>query len=89
VALGNAGRHHLVPAGAIHAIGGGLVIAEIQQRSDATFRLYDHGRQRELHIEDAIAVADVGPAKFKGLANQAYGRADAPDLGPALHIRKN
>jgi mannose-6-phosphate isomerase len=55
----------LVPAGTIHAIGGGLVIAEIQQRSDATFRLYDHGRKRELHIEDAIAVADVGPAKFK------------------------
>ena len=55
----------LVPAGTIHAIGAGLVIAEIQQRSDATFRLYDHGRQRELHIEDAIAVADVGPAKFK------------------------
>lgn len=55
----------LVPAGTIHAIGAGLVIAEIQQHSDATFRLYDHGRQRELHIEDAIAVADVGPAKFK------------------------
>jgi mannose-6-phosphate isomerase len=55
----------LVPAGTIHAIGAGLVIAEIQQRSDATFRLYDHGRQRELHIEDAIAVADVGPAKSK------------------------
>jgi mannose-6-phosphate isomerase len=55
----------LVPAGTIHAIGGGLVIAEIQQRSDATFRLYDHGRGRELHIEDAIAVADVGPAKLR------------------------
>jgi mannose-6-phosphate isomerase len=55
----------LVPAGTIHAIGAGLIIAEIQQRSDATFRLYDHDRQRELHIEEAIAVADVGPAKFK------------------------
>jgi mannose-6-phosphate isomerase len=55
----------LVPAGTIHAIGGGLVIAEIQQRSDATFRLYDYGRHRELHIEDAIAVADVGPAEFQ------------------------
>ncbi len=51
-----------VPAGTIHAIGAGLVIAEIQQRSDATFRLFDHGRQRELHIEDAIAAADAGPA---------------------------
>ena len=51
-----------VPAGTIHAIGAGLVIAEIQQRSDATFRLFDYGRQRELHIENAIAVADTGPA---------------------------
>ncbi len=54
-----------VPAGTIHAIGAGLVIAEIQQRSDATFRLFDHGRQRELHIESAIAVADAGPAHFQ------------------------
>jgi mannose-6-phosphate isomerase len=55
----------LVPAGTIHAIGAGLVIAELQQRSEATFRLFDHGRQRELHIESAILVADAGPADFK------------------------
>ena len=53
-----------VPAGTIHAIGAGLVIAEIQQRSDTTFRLFDHGRGRELHIEGALAVADAGPADF-------------------------
>jgi mannose-6-phosphate isomerase len=51
-----------VPAGTIHAIGAGLVIAEIQQRSDATFRLFDHGRQRALHVENAVAAADAGPA---------------------------
>jgi mannose-6-phosphate isomerase len=56
-----AGDTVFVPAGTIHAIGAGLVIAEIQQRSDATFRLFDHGRGRELHIEDAIAVADSEP----------------------------
>ncbi len=54
-----------VPAGTIHAIGAGLVIAEIQQRSDATFRLFDHGRQRDLHIESAVAVADAGPAGLR------------------------
>jgi len=54
-----------VPAGTIHAIGAGLVIAEIQQRSDATFRLFDHGRGRELHIDNAIAVADAGPADIQ------------------------
>ena len=53
-----------VPAGTIHAIGAGLVIAELQQRSSATFRLFDPGRQRELHIENAIVVADAGPADF-------------------------
>lgn len=55
----------LVTAGTIHAIGAGLVIAEIQQRSDATFRLFDHGRGRELHVENALAVANAGPADFR------------------------
>src|SRR3954469_20497780 len=40
-----------VPAGTVHAIGGGLVIAEIQQRSDTTFRLFDYGRQRDLNVD--------------------------------------
>jgi mannose-6-phosphate isomerase len=51
----------VVPAGTIHAIGARLVIAEIQQRSDTTFRLFDYGRQREVHVEQAIAAADAGP----------------------------
>ena len=38
----------LIPAGTIHAIGGGLAICEIQQLSDVTYRLYDYGRPREL-----------------------------------------
>ena len=59
-----------VPAGTIHAIGAGLVIAEIQQRSDATFRLFDYGRQRELHVESAIAVAVAGPADFQVRSNR-------------------
>ncbi len=60
-----AGDTVFVAAGTIHAIGAGLVIAEIQQRSDATFRLFDHGRGRELHIDNAIAAADAGPAGFR------------------------
>ena len=52
-----------VPAGTIHAIGAGIVLAEIQQRSDATFRLYDYGRQRELHEDNAVAVSDAGPVQ--------------------------
>jgi mannose-6-phosphate isomerase len=52
-----------VPAGTIHAIGAGIVLAEIQQRSDATFRLFDYGRQRTLHEDSAVAVSDAGPAQ--------------------------
>lgn len=51
-----------VPAGTIHAIGAGIVLAEIQQHSDATFRLFDYGRQRELHLENAVAAAKAAPA---------------------------
>ena len=54
-----------IPAGTIHAIGAGIVLAEIQQRSDATFRLFDYGRQRELHIENALAVATAGPLQHQ------------------------
>ncbi len=52
-----------VPAGTVHAIGAGLVIAEIQQRSDVTFRMFDFGRKRDLHLEEALAVADARPAE--------------------------
>jgi len=66
----SAGDAIFVPAGTIHAIGAGLVIAELQQRSDTTFRLFDHGRNRELHIESAILVADAGPADFQPQPDQ-------------------
>ena len=54
-----------VPARTIHAIGAGLVVAEIQQRSDTTFRLYDYGRKRPLDIDNAAAVADAGPVALQ------------------------
>jgi mannose-6-phosphate isomerase len=56
------GEAILVPAGTIHAIGPGLVIAEIQQRSEATYRLFDYGSDRELHLDDGLAVSQTGPA---------------------------
>ena len=61
----SAGDVVLVPAGTIHSIGAGLIIAELQQNSDATFRLFDYGSERELHIESAVAVATAGPAEFQ------------------------
>lgn len=56
----SAGDFFYVPSGTIHAIGGGISLLEFQQNSDATYRLYDYGRPRELHIEDAVAVATLG-----------------------------
>ena len=52
-----------IPAGTIHAIGAGIVLAEIQQHSDATFRLFDYGSQRELHEDNGVAVANAGPLR--------------------------
>src|SRR5487761_1241005 len=59
-----------LPAGVVHAIGAGLLIAEIQQSSDVTYRLFDwnrvgaDGRPRSLHVEQALDVIDFasGPA---------------------------
>jgi mannose-6-phosphate isomerase len=53
-----------LPAGTVHAVGGGVLMAEVQQTSDATFRLFDwdrrdvNGRMRQLHIEEALACID-------------------------------
>jgi mannose-6-phosphate isomerase len=49
------------PGGTIHAIGPGLSLIEVQQNLDLTYRLYDYGRPRELHLDEALAVADAGP----------------------------
>ncbi len=52
-----------IPAGTIHAIGAGIVLAEIQQRSDTTFRLFDYGSARELHEDNGVAVAHAWPLR--------------------------
>lgn len=61
----DAGDTVFVPAGTIHTLSAGLVIAEIQQRSDITFRLQDPVGNRELHIDQAVgaACADVAPVQ--------------------------
>lgn len=51
------GDFFFVPAGTVHAIGAGISLLEFQQNSDVTYRLYDYGRPRELHLDDGMAVA--------------------------------
>ena len=59
------GDTFFIPPGTVHAIGGGIVLLEIQQNSDATYRLYDWGRMgtdgkpRELHIQKAADVVNL------------------------------
>lgn len=53
------GDIYYVKSGLIHAIGEGLIIAEIQQNSDTTYRVYDYNRGRELHIDKALDVVDL------------------------------
>jgi mannose-6-phosphate isomerase len=55
------GDFFMVPPGTIHAIGGGISLLEFQQNSNVTYRLYDYGRARELHLDEAIAVARAEP----------------------------
>ena len=43
-----------IPAGTVHAIGGGLRLLEVQQSCDLTYRLYDYGRPREIHVEKGL-----------------------------------
>jgi len=55
------GDFFYIPAGTVHAIGAGVGVIEIQQNADITYRLYDYGRPRELHLHDGIAVARGEP----------------------------
>lgn len=56
-----AGDVIFVPAGTVHAIGAGLTVCEVQENSDITYRLFDYGRPRELHIEHGAAVSHLRP----------------------------
>jgi mannose-6-phosphate isomerase len=77
---GNAGQCLFIPAGTVHALGAGLLVAEIQQASDTTYRLYDWGRvgpdgkPRKLHIDEALAAinfstTDVEPQRPQPTGN--------------------
>jgi len=77
------------PAGTVHAVGAGLLLFEIQQSSDLTYRLYDYGRRdpagnlRELHVDKALAVADLAradPAQARGTGSN-HGGSTGPTPG--------
>lgn len=87
-----AGQCLFLPAGVVHAVGGGVLLAEVQQTSDATFRLFDWNRKdaqrkpRTLHIEQGLAaidwqrgpVAPVAANGFPGLRVNAWPASLSP-----------
>ena len=74
-------------AGTIHAAGDGLVLLEVQQAADLTYRLFDYGRPRELHIEEGLSVARGEPHRSdkdgRILSGQAAVLVDGPHFGVA------
>lgn len=55
------GDFFYIPPGTVHAIGAGVSIIEVQQNADVTYRLYDSGRPRDLHLDDGIIAATAKP----------------------------
>ncbi|AIT81177.1 MULTISPECIES: class I mannose-6-phosphate isomerase [Novosphingobium] len=72
------GDFFYIPANTVHAIGAGVSLIEVQQNSDITYRLFDYGRPRELHLEEGMAVARGEPYAMK------WSRKVAPDRSQVL-----
>jgi mannose-6-phosphate isomerase len=89
------GQCYNVPAGSVHALGGGTVVLEVQQTSDATFRLFDWnrvdaaGKPRPLHLEAGLACMKDAPAGI-GLQNPKADAESADVLvdGPYFRMKR-
>jgi mannose-6-phosphate isomerase len=83
------GNVFFIPSGRIHALGPGILLAEIQQTSDITYRVYDwdrvdeHGKSRELHIDLALDAIDFQPVmnyrtEYRKIKNKTESLVDTP-----------
>ena len=89
-----------IPAGRVHAIGKGCLVAEVQQNSDTTYRVWDYGRlengkPRAIHIDEALRVIDFSPAMAalaskKQVQSKDLGWASEESLvnGPFFDVRR-
>jgi mannose-6-phosphate isomerase len=79
-----------LPAGTVHAVGGGVLLAEIQQTSDATFRLFDwnrrdaQGKSRTLHVQESLACIDWSRGPTQPLHVQEFTGPDQPARVPLV-----
>jgi len=82
----HAGDTFFIPAGTPHTIGPGMILCEVQQYSDLTYRVYDygrvdaHGKPRELHIEKALAVMNFSSSGTRKVRGLPFGAASGQDL---------
>lgn len=83
-----AGDAYYSPAGTIHAIGAGLVLLEVQQNVDLTYRLYDYGRPRELHLDEGIRSADPAAMARRAQAGTLRGPRQVIADGPAFRMER-
>lgn len=87
-----AGETYYTPAHTVHAIGAGIVLCEIQQSCDITYRLYDYHRKpaRELHLDQAAPIADLGPhpgAVTDAAVHSRYFVTESLALSAGTHYR--
>ena len=80
------GDFYYLPAGTVHAIGAGISLLEIQQNVDLTYRFYDYGRPRALHLEDALRVASLNPYDPTNSCAGALGKSQQLVDGPRFRI---
>jgi mannose-6-phosphate isomerase len=79
-----------ISPGVVHALGEGIMIAEIQQNSNATYRLYDYdrvdasGKKRPLHVEKALEVIDFTPKSWNPVRIKERAGESAPAIVPLL-----
>lgn len=89
-----AGESYFIPSGMLHAIGAGILIAEIQQNSDLTYRVYDYdrrgadGKPRQLHVKKAIdVVRPFTSDEINGLRYEKGGLNDAECLADSKYFK--
>lgn len=82
------GDFFYLPAGTVHAIGPGLGLIEIQQNSDITYRLFDYGRPRELHLDEGMAVALGQPYPAAMRRELAPGESAVLVKGPHFRLER-
>lgn len=81
------GDSFLLEPGTVHAIGAGVFLLEIQQSSDSTYRVYDYGRPRELHLEKALDVLNF--KKSTGKEWMEYKDSDFIGAGKLYRLTEN